>query len=90
MDGFTFQGCAKSVCSVAALSTAPAAGRNAVPRVRTLSAHAIPHNAAARGLEVSLRHIAQNLLLQGKFSNPPLQLTVLFLQLLEPLRLVQL
>jgi len=72
------------------LALAPAAGRHAAPRVRTLPVHALPHNAAAQGLEVSLRHLAQNLLLQGKFSHQPLQPAVLFLQLLQPLRLVEL
>jgi len=58
---------------------APAAGRRAAPRAR------IPcePNAAARGLEVSLRHVAQNLLLQGKFSHQPFQPGILLLQLLQ-------
>jgi hypothetical protein len=50
-------------------SIAPAAGRHAAPRVCISSVHALPHNVAARGLEVSLRHVAQNLLLQGEFSH---------------------
>jgi hypothetical protein len=52
--------------------------------------HALPHNAAAQDLEVSMRHVAQNLLLQGKFSHEPLQPAVFWFHLLEPLRLVEL
>ena len=69
---------------------APAAGRHAVRKVHIASSHAPTHNAAAHGLEVSLRHVAQNLLLQRKLSHQPLQPAVLFFQVLQLLRLVQL
>ena len=72
------------------LSTAPAAGRHAARSSRTLARHAPPHNDAARGLEVSLRHIPQNLLLQGKFSHQPFEPRVLLLEFLQPLRLAHL
>ena len=45
------------------LSIAPAASRRAAHSSRTRARHAPPHNAAAQGLEVSLRHIPQYLLL---------------------------
>jgi hypothetical protein len=69
---------------------APAAGRQAAPTVRIPDGHALPHNAAARGLEVSLRHLAQLLLLQRQSCHQPFQPAVLFFQFLQPLRLVQL
>jgi hypothetical protein len=71
-------------------SIAPAAGSHAAPRVSISSVHALPHNVAARGLEVSLRHVPQNPLLQGKFSHQSLQPAVLLLQFLQPFRLVEL
>ena len=48
---------------VAFLSIAPAASRRAAHSSRTRARHAPPHNAAAQGSEVSLRHIPQYLLL---------------------------
>ena len=78
----------KSARIVVSLAIAPAAGRHAVPTTRVAPAHALPHNAAAQGLQVSLRHIPQNLLLQGKLGHQPLEPRVLFLEFLQPLRLV--
>ena len=39
-------------------------GRHTVPTTRVAPAHALLHNAAAQGLEVSLRHLPQHLRLQ--------------------------
>lgn len=69
---------------------ASATSKRAAQRVRITSGHAPPRNAATQGTKVSLRHIAQDLLLQGKFSRQALQPAVFFLQFLEPLRLVEL
>lgn len=65
-------------------------GRRAVRKVHIASVHALPHNAAARGLQVSLRHVAQDLLLQSKFSHEPLQPAVFSFQFLQPLRWIEL
>jgi len=56
-----------SMAALLTLSIAPAAGKHGVPTIRTPPAHTRSHNAAAQGLEVSLRRLAQYLLLQGKF-----------------------
>ena len=69
---------------------APAAGRRAARSIRTPAAHALQHNAAARNLEVSPRHVAQNLLLQREFGYQPLQPAVFPLRFLQPLCLIQL
>jgi hypothetical protein len=52
--------------------------------------HAPPHNGAAQGLEVSLRYILQNLLLQRQLCHQPLQLGVFLVQFSQPLRLSEL
>src|ERR1039458_7073781 len=46
--------------------------------------HALPRNVAVQGLEVSLRHVLQDLLLQRQFGHQSPQTTVLLLQLLHP------
>ena len=50
--------------SLCPLATSPAAGKPAARSLDTSHEPAPPHNGAARGLEVSLRHVLQNLLLQ--------------------------
>ena len=45
---------------------------------------------AARGLEVSLCHVLEDLLLEPQFCHQLLELGILLLQLLEPLGLLQL
>src|ERR1039457_6560959 len=52
--------------------------------------HALPRNVAVQGLEVSLRHVLQDLLLQRQFGHQSPQTTVLLLQLLHPPCLFQL
>src|ERR1022692_1516584 len=52
--------------------------------------HALPRNVAVQGLEVSLRHVLQDLLLQRQFGHQSPQTTVLLLQLLHPSCLFQL
>src|ERR1039457_1184562 len=52
--------------------------------------HALPRNVAVQGLEVSLRHVLQDLLLQRQFGHQSPQTTVLLLQLLHPPCLLQL
>lgn len=52
--------------------------------------HDLPHNAAARGLEVSLRNVLQNKLLKAQVRYDALQLGVLLLELLQSPSLVYL
>ena len=52
------------------------------------SVHAPPHNAAAQGLQVSLRHIPQYLLLYRQLRHYPFQSRILLLQFLQPSGLV--
>jgi hypothetical protein len=53
-----------------------------------LTRHGSPHCAVAQGLEVSLRDVLQHQVIQAQVRHQPLQLPVLLLQLLQPLRLV--
>src|SRR5271156_456113 len=55
-----------------------------------LRGHAPRRTDVAPGLEVSLRNILQDLLVQRQLRHQSLQLAVLFLQFLQPLRLVHL
>jgi hypothetical protein len=75
---------------VAFSAIAPAAGRRAARSTYTLARHAPPHNVAAHGLEVSLGHFLQHLLLQRQFGYQPLQPRILLLQFLHPLGLLHL
>ena len=52
--------------------------------------HAVPRNVAVQGLEVSLRHLLQDLLLQRQIVHQSPQTTVFFLQLFQPSSLFQL
>src|SRR5262249_2532404 len=56
----------------------------------TLRAQAAPRPGAARGLEVSRGDVLKNLLLERELCHQALELEVLLLQLLHPLRLVEL
>ena len=55
-------------------ATASPAGKHVARRVRASPAHAPPHSDAAQGLEVSLRHILENLLLQRQLRHQSLEL----------------
>ena len=55
-----------------------------------LHEHDLPHNAVARGLEVSLRDVLQHKLLKAQVRYDALQLRILLLKLLQPPRLVDL
>src|ERR1019366_4280292 len=70
--------------------TAPTAGTHAAPTTDAAPGHALPRNVAVQGLEVSLRHLLQNLLLQRQIRHQPPQASVFLLQLLHPACLFQL
>jgi len=61
-----------------------AAGTHAVPTTDVVPERAVPRNVAVQGLEVSLRHVLQDLLLQRQLSHQSAQTAVLFLQLFQP------
>src|SRR5208283_368793 len=76
--------------TAASLATAPTAGKHAARKIHTADEHALPRNVAVRGSEVSRGHVLQHLLLQRQLGHQSPQTTILFLQLLQPSRLLQL
>ena len=71
-------------------ATASRVGKHGVPRVRTSPVPASPPCDAAEGLDVSLRYILENLILQRQLRHHSLEFRVLPLQFFLSFRLIQL
>ena len=82
--------CAAAASSVVFLATASPLGTPAAHSLRTLHGHALRRTDVAPGLEVSLRNILHDLLVQRQLRDQPFQLAVFFFQFFQPLRLVHL
>jgi len=82
--------CAAAADSVVSLATASLLGTPAAHSLRTAHGDALRRTDVAPGLEVSLRNILEDLLVQRQLRHQPFQLAVLLLQLFQSLRLVHL
>src|ERR1022692_3898132 len=82
--------CAAAAHSVVSLAIAAPLGMPDAHSLRTPRGHALRRTDVAPGLEVSLRNILQDLLVQRQLRDQPFQLAVLLLQFFQSLRLVHL
>ena len=75
---------------IVSLAIASLLGTPAAHSLRTAHGHALRRTDVAPGLEVSLRNILEDLLVQRQLRHQPFQLAVLLLQLFQSLGLVHL